>query len=514
MNHEKITIKRALISVSDKTGLVDFARALSLLNVEIVSTGGTYKVLHEAGILVRDVTEVTGFPEIMDGRVKTLHPKVHGGILGLRDQHATIASQYDIDWFDLVIVNLYPFADTIKKPNVSVDEAIENIDIGGPTMIRSAAKNMGWVGVIVDPLDYAMLLKELTENHGLTFHTRKTLAIKAFAHTAEYDRIIHHYLATNDVNRFLNTMDLHLEKWAELRYGENPHQKAVAYQIANHQKGILDAKQYQGKPLSFNNITDADAALVCLEEFDEPVCVIVKHANSCGVAVADDIQTAFLRAFEADSLSAFGGVVALNRECDKLTAEAMATIFFEIIIAPRFTAEALAIFAKKPNLRILEIPTQKQIFSTHEYRFVRGGILFQDRDTSSFKVDKLNIVTKLQPNPNDLQNLQFAYRVVKHVKSNAIVIAKNNVTLGIGAGQVSRVDAVEIALKKSGQEAKGAVLASDAFFPFRDNIDRLADSGIRAIVQPGGSIRDEEVIAACDEHGIAMVFTGVRSFKH
>jgi phosphoribosylaminoimidazolecarboxamide formyltransferase / IMP cyclohydrolase len=564
MNQEKTTIKRVLISVSDKTGIVDFARALASLNIDIISTGGTYNVLREADIPVRDAAQITGFPEMMDGRIKTLHPKIHGGILGLRDQHADIAKQYDIDWFDLVIVNLYPFAEVIKKPNVTLDEAIENIDIGGPAMIRSAAKNMGWVGIIIDPFDYSMVLEELIQHEGLTFHTRKTLAIKAFGHTAEYDRIIHHYLATQEVSHFLNAIDLHLEKWAELRYGENPHQKAAAYQITNHHNssylathhsagthqttshladanqtsthpanthqttfdstdtyqtthrpmGILDAKQYQGKQLSFNNITDSDAALACIEEFDEPACVIVKHANPCGVAIANDVHTAFIQAFEADSLSAFGGIIALNRKCDKLTVDAMAAAFFEVIIAPCFTEEALALLAKKTNCRVLEMPIQKEIFATHEFRFIRGGVLFQDRDTSSFRVEQLNTVTQLQPSAEDLENLMFAYRVVKHVKSNAIVIAKHNVTSGIGAGQVSRVDAVDIALKKAGQKAQDAVLASDAFFPFRDSIDRLAGSGIRAIVQPGGSVRDAEVIAACDEHGIAMVFTGMRSFKH
>jgi phosphoribosylaminoimidazolecarboxamide formyltransferase/IMP cyclohydrolase len=514
MNQEKITLKRALISVSDKKGIVEFAQALAALNIEIISTGGTFKTLAAANIPVRDVASLTGFPEMMDGRVKTLHPNVHGGILGLRAEHAEVARQQGIEWIDLVVVNLYPFADTIKKPNVAFDEAIENIDIGGPTMIRSAAKNMAWVGVVIDPLDYNEVLAELTREQGLCFATRKKLATKAFLHTAEYDRIIHHYLATQDISRFLGAMDLHLERWAELRYGENPHQKATAYQLANQSTGILAAKQYQGKQLSFNNIMDSDAALACVEEFSEPACVIVKHANPCGVAMAKDISTAFNKAFTADSLSAFGGVVALNKECDKLTAEALAAIFFEVIIAPSFTLEALAVFAAKPNLRVLEfVPTDPWV-ATHELRFIRGGVLFQDRDTSSFQLEDINVVTQVQPTQKDLQDLTFAYQVVKHVKSNAIVIAKQNVTLGIGAGQVSRVDAVELALKKAGPNLRGAVLASDAFFPFRDSIDRLAGTGVRAIIQPGGSVRDTEVIAACDEQGIAMIFTGVRSFKH
>ncbi|MBV8801874.1 MAG: bifunctional phosphoribosylaminoimidazolecarboxamide formyltransferase/IMP cyclohydrolase, partial [Gammaproteobacteria bacterium] len=349
MNQKKTNIQRALLSVSDKTGIIDFAKALVSLNIEIISTGGTYKILNEANISSREVSEITGFPEIMSGRVKTLHPKVHGGILGLRDLHADVAKEQHIDWIDLVVVNLYPFAETIKKPTVNWDEAIENIDIGGPAMIRSAAKNMEWVGVVIDPLDYGKIITELLELKGLTFATRKQLAIKAFGHTANYDSIVNHYLATQDTNRFLGSLDLHLEKWAELRYGENPHQKAVAYHLSSNTVGILSAKQYQGKQLSFNNITDADAAIACVEEFTEPACVIIKHATPCGVAVSNDISTAFKKAFAADSLSAFGGVIALNKECDKLTAEAMLNCFFEVIVAPSFTQEALEIFSSKQN---------------------------------------------------------------------------------------------------------------------------------------------------------------------
>jgi phosphoribosylaminoimidazolecarboxamide formyltransferase/IMP cyclohydrolase len=513
MNQNTITIKRALLSVSDKKGIVDFARGLHALNIEIISTGGTSKLLREANIPVRDVADITAFPEMMDGRVKTLHPMIHGGILGLRDQHAEIAEAHHIEWIDLVVVNLYPFAATIQKPNVTFDDAIENIDIGGPAMIRSAAKNMGWVGVIVDVEDYAEVLQELRSQQSLSFPKRKQLAAKAFLHTAEYDALIYHYLSANG-QTFPDKLNLSLSKKAQLRYGENPHQAACAYQFSQQSVGILHAKQHQGKELSYNNIADADAAYACVHEFLKPACVIVKHANPCGAAIAEDIFTAFDRAFQADSQSAFGGIIALNRPCTQEIATAVTDIFFEVLIAPSYTAEALAIFTKKPNLRVLELNDFTELNHSREMKFIQGGVLIQDKNSQLLSLHDLKIVTQRKPTPEELQTMLFAWPILKHIKSNAILIAKNNATVGVGAGQVSRIDAVDIALKKAGTALAGSILASDAFFPFRDSIDHLANTGIHAIIQPGGSIRDEEVIAACNQHQIAMVFTGVRCFKH
>jgi phosphoribosylaminoimidazolecarboxamide formyltransferase/IMP cyclohydrolase len=512
MNQAPTPIKRALISVSDKTGIVDFAHSLHQQNIEIISTGGTSKLLREANIPVRDVSDLTGFPEMMDGRLKTLHPLVHGGILGLRDEHAAVAKEHNIHWLDLVIVNLYPFAATIKKPTVSFEEAIENIDIGGPTMIRAAAKNMGWVGVIVDPADYQTVLTEINENNSLTFATRKQLASKAFTHTADYDNVIQTYLNQTTAEKFPQTINLHLEKYADLRYGENPHQDACAYKLAEQSSGILAAVQHQGKQLSYNNIADADAAVACVREFSEPACVVVKHANPCGVAVALTIDEAFERAFNADSVSAFGGIIALNRACDKNIANAIAKVFVEVVIAPSYSAEALTILAAKPNLRVLELNFKTD--NKRELKFIDGGLLIQDKDVTVIADDDLKVVTDLKPSSTELTTMLFAWRVLKHIKSNAILLAKADTTVGIGAGQVSRIDAVEIALLKAGANLGGTILASDAFFPFRDSIDRIAKTGIRAIIQPGGSIKDADVITACNEHGIAMVFTGKRCFKH
>ncbi len=512
MNLSNTGVKRALISVSNKAGIVDFARSLQALGIELISTGGTSKLLREANIPVQDVSEVTGFPEMMDGRVKTLHPKVHGGILGLRDQHAAAAEQHQIDWIDLVVVNLYPFAETIKNPSATFDDAIENIDIGGPSMIRSAAKNMGWVGVVVDPADYATVLNELQNQQALTSTTRKTLSAKAFAHTAQYDAMIQRYLDQQQ-NEFPTYLNLSYEKEFDLRYGENPHQAACAYRTAEKTFGVLTAKQHQGKQLSYNNLTDADAAYACVQEFQEPACVIVKHANPCGAATAADLATAFARAFQADSLSAFGGIVAFNRPCTKEIATEMTRVFIEVVIAPSYTEEALAVLATKPNVRVLEL-AGNAVPAQREMRFIQGGVLLQERDLKIITEHDLKIMTQAKPRPDTLQAMLFAWRIIKHIKSNAILLAKESVTVGVGAGQVSRVDAVDIALKKAGANLAGSVLASDAFFPFRDSIDRLANTGIQAIIQPGGSMRDDEVIAACDEHGIAMVFTGVRCFKH
>lgn len=514
MNQNNIPVRRALISVSDKTNLIPFARELHHLNIELISTGGTSQLLRDENIPVRDVSEITQFPEMMNGRLKTLHPKIHGGILGLRDQHEAVAKSFDISWIDLVIVNLYPFAETIKKPNVQLEQAIENIDIGGPTMIRAAAKNMSWVGVVVEPTDYQLILDDLKKHNALSFNLRKELAIKAFAHTANYDAVITNYFLNQDKNneRFPQELNINLIKQNNLRYGENPHQEASSYRFANQDAGILLAKQHQGKQLSYNNIVDADAAFSCIRDFEKPACAIIKHANPCGVALADTVLDAFQRAFAADSLSAFGGVIAFNKPCTKEVAEAIKNYFFEVVIAPEYSSEALAILATKPNLRLLELKTSA--YSSQELKFIEGGMLIQDKDNYLVSKDKLQLVTKLKPTEKQLETMLFAWQVVKHIKSNAILIAKDDKTLGIGAGQVSRVDAVDIAIKKSGKEISNAMLASDAFFPFRDSIDRLANTGLVGIIQPGGSVKDSEVIDACNEHGIAMVLTGIRSFKH
>ncbi|HEX4046102.1 MAG TPA: bifunctional phosphoribosylaminoimidazolecarboxamide formyltransferase/IMP cyclohydrolase [Gammaproteobacteria bacterium] len=512
-----IPVKRALLSVSDKTGIVAFAQALTALNVEIISTGGTSQLLTQAQIPHRVVEEVTGFPEILDGRVKTLHPKVHGGILGRRDIHAQEAKQHQIDWIDLVVVNFYPFAEAVKDADLSWEEAVEYIDIGGPTMVRAAAKNFAWVGAVVDPEDYTTVLAELHTQGGLTKETRIAFAQKVFTLTARYDAMVQQYFTEKRAGAAANSancpasLQLQLIKKSDLRYGENPHQKAAVYQLPQV-SGILSAIQHQGKLLSYNNLLDAEAAWACVREFEAPTCVIVKHANPCGVASAASIDQAYAAAYAADALSAFGGIIALNRPCTKAIAEAVANIFMEVILAPAYDADALAVLATKPNLRVLEMPDEQ--FETWEMRFITGGLLLQEKDIAPLTIQSLPSVTKIQPSDEDKIAMQFAWRVVKHIKSNAILLAKQTATLGVGAGQVSRVDAVDMAVRKAGENIQGAILASDAFFPFRDSIDRIAELGIRAIIQPGGSVRDEEVIAACNEHGIAMVFTGKRCFKH
>lgn len=507
-------IKRALLSVSNKYGIVDFARNLMELGVEIISTGGTSQILTKAGVAHKQVEEVTGLPEILDGRVKTLHPKIHGGILGRRDEHAAQAKQHDIDWIDLVVVNFYPFEEAINSKPMSWEEAIEYIDVGGPTMVRAAAKNFAWVGVVVDPKDYTHLIQEMKEHHGLLLETRKNLAEKVFALTSHYDAMIHQYFLKmhQDPADYPIQLNLQLEKANSLRYGENPHQKACAYQFKQNKSGILSARQHQGKPLSYNNIIDAEAAWNCAKEFTTPTCVIVKHANPCGVASAMDIETAYQRAYLADTVSAFGGIIALNRPCSKTIAEAISNIFVEVVIAPEYSEEALAILAAKSNLRVLELKTETE--TQWEMKFITGGMLMQERDPQIIRAEDLTVVTRLKPQAQDIDNILFAWQVLKHVKSNGILITKDKATIGIGAGQVSRIDSVEIAVRKAGNEIRDAILASDAFFPFRDSIDRLANTGIRTIVQPGGSLRDEEVIAACNEHHIAMVFTGKRCFRH
>jgi phosphoribosylaminoimidazolecarboxamide formyltransferase/IMP cyclohydrolase len=512
MNKSITIIKRALISVYDKTDIVGLAKYLSDHDIEILSTGGTAKHLREARIDVVDVSEYTGFPEIMDGRIKTINPKIEGGILGLRDVHKAAAETQNIKWIDLVVCNLYPFADTISKPTVTLEETLDNIDIGGPTMIRSAAKNIGWVGVLVNSSDYPSIISELKDSGGLSFETRKTLSAKAFGHCAQYDSIIYNYL--ND-DPFPQIFSPSFNKSYDLRYGENPHQKAAAYKHPlRNKQNIIDATILRGKQLSYNNLMDADAALSCLQEFSESTCIIVKHGNPCGVASGDDITNVYRKAFAADSKSAFGGIIALNRTCNKTIAEMINNVFVEIVIAPDYEPSALAILSKKKNLRILKIGAVTSKTPNIEYRYINSGLLVQESDVSIITKNQLKIVTKMKPSTSKFVDMLFAWKVLKHVKSNAIITVADKTTLGIGAGQVSRIDAVEIALKKSGNKLKGSVLASDAFFPFRDSIDLIADTGVKNIIQPGGSIRDQEIIQACNEHRIAMVFTGLRCFKH
>jgi phosphoribosylaminoimidazolecarboxamide formyltransferase/IMP cyclohydrolase len=512
MNKKNTSVNTALISVSDKENIIELGKGLTDLGVEILSTGGTAKALREGGVTVTDVSDYTGFPEIMDGRVKTINPLVEGGILGLRDKHEKEAEANGIRWIDLVVCNLYPFAETVRKPDVTLDRALENIDIGGPTMIRCAAKNVGWVGVVVDPADYSSVLAELQESNGLTFDSRNRLSTKAFGHTAKYDTLIHNHLKSEQLS---DDFSLSFEKYYDLRYGENPHQQAAAYKDPmTTAPNVLNATIHQGKKLSYNNIMDADGALACVKEFAEPTCVVVKHANPCGVATGDDITDCFHRAFNADSMSAFGGIVALNQRCTTQIAEALRKIFIEIVLAPEFEDGALELFAKKKNLRVLEIGQFGARDPKLEFKYVDGGLLVQETDVSTITSEDLSTVTKMKPSEQNSADMLFGWKVLKNVKSNGILTAKDNTTLGIGPGQVSRVDAVEIAVRKSRDNLEGAILASDAFFPFRDSIDTIADTGIAAVIQPGGSVRDEEVIAACDEHGIAMVFTGARCFKH
>ena len=511
LNKNPITINRALISVFDKTGIVELAQSLNEHHVEILSTGGTAKALRDANIPVKDVSDYTQFPEIMDGRVKTINPLVEGGILGLRDKHSADADVNQIKWIDLVVCNLYPFSHTISREDCDLALALENVDIGGPTMIRSAAKNVGWVCVAVDPADYSIIIDEVASGE-ITFKTRQSLSAKAFGHTAQYDTIIHNYVKDEDLS---DDLSLTFVKHSEMRYGENPHQSAASYKIpGNTEPNILNAIIHQGKQLSYNNIMDADSALACVREFDEPTCVIVKHANPCGVATGDDLLDVYNRAFNADSLSAFGGIIAFNRTCTKEVAEAIASVFLEIVLAPDFEPEALEEFKKKKALRVLEVGSFKKRTPKMEVRNVDGGLLVQDTDTTILTKDHLNVVTKKKPAEMDIETALFTWKVLRHAKSNGILIAKDNTTVGLGAGQVSRVDAVHMALRKGAKNVAGGVLASDAFFPFRDSIDAIKDSDIALVIQPGGSVRDQEVIDACNEYDIAMMFTGTRCFKH
>jgi phosphoribosylaminoimidazolecarboxamide formyltransferase/IMP cyclohydrolase len=518
-----VKVNRALISVSDKSGVVDFARALGDMGVELLSTGGTYRLLQDNGLEVTEVADYTGFPEMMDGRVKTLHPKVHGGILARRGQDDAVMAEHGIAAIDMVVVNLYPFEATVARPDCTLEDAVENIDIGGPTMVRAAAKNHRFVNIVVNASDYGAVLEEMQANAGATsLDTRFDLAIKAYEHTSAYDgAIANHFgrLVPGGSESFARTVNTQFHKLQEMRYGENPHQQAAFYVEANPaEAGIATAKQLQGKELSYNNVADTDAALECVKNFDEPACVIVKHANPCGVAVAGDIGKAYDLAFATDPESAFGGIIAFNRELDAATATAIVERqFVEVIIAPFVSEEAAAAVAEKKNVRLLACGKWAIPGAALDYKRVNGGLLVQDRDLGMVGPADLKVVSKLQPTDQQMKDLLFAWKVAKFVKSNAIVYANNGQTVGVGAGQMSRVNSARIAAIKAehaGLEVRSSVMASDAFFPFRDGIDSAGERGIAAVIQPGGSIRDEEVIAAADEHGMAMVFTGMRHFRH
>ncbi len=531
MSHPSLVVtpKRALISVSDKTGIVEFAKALSSRGVDLISTGGTYALLKQNDIDVTEVSSVTDFPEMMDGRVKTLHPLIHGGILGRRGIDDEVMANHGIQPIDLVIVNLYPFAQTIANENCVLADAIENIDIGGPTMVRSAAKNHKDVAIVVNTSSYQEIIAEWDVNGGLTAATRFNLARAAFEHTAQYDGMIANYLGTvpsestpTDVPQrtdFPTTFNSQFILKDTMRYGENPHQKAAFYvESVIKEAGIASITTLQGKALSYNNIADTDAALECVKSFKEPACVIVKHANPCGVATGQTLKEAYQRAFSVDTTSAFGGIIAFNRELDAQAADAIiGKQFVEVIIAPTVSKEAAAIVASKPNIRLLACGQWSAAVPALDFKRVNGGLLVQDRDLGMITEAELKVVTKVAPTPNQIQDLLFAWKVAKFVKSNAIVYAKDGLSTGIGAGQMSRVYSAIIAnikAKDEGIEIAGSAMASEAFLPFRDSLDQAAEMGITAVIQPGGSMRDDEVIAAADEHGIAMVFTGMRHFRH
>ncbi|HHG3488225.1 TPA: bifunctional phosphoribosylaminoimidazolecarboxamide formyltransferase/IMP cyclohydrolase [Vibrio parahaemolyticus] len=524
-------IRRALISVSDKTGIVEFAQALAERGVDILSTGGTARLLAEQGIAVTEVSDYTGFPEMMDGRVKTLHPKVHGGVLGRRGQDDDVMEKHGINPIDMVVVNLYPFAETVAKEGCTLADAVENIDIGGPTMVRSAAKNHKDVTIVVNASDYDRVIAEMDANDkSLTLETRFDLAIAAFEHTAAYDGMIANYFGTmvpsygenkegDEESKFPRTFNQQFEKKQDMRYGENSHQAAAFYVEANPEEAsVSTARQIQGKALSYNNIADTDAALECVKEFNEPACVIVKHANPCGVALGKDILEAYNRAYQTDPTSAFGGIIAFNQELDAETATAIVERqFVEVIIAPSVSTEAIEVVAAKKNVRLLECGEWSTKTTGFDVKRVNGGLLVQDRDQGMVSLDDLKVVSKRQPTEEELKDALFCWKVAKYVKSNAIVYAKGDMTIGVGAGQMSRVYSAKIAGIKAadeGLEVAGSVMASDAFFPFRDGIDAAAEAGIKCVIQPGGSMRDDEVIAAADEHGMAMIFTGMRHFRH
>ena len=511
-------IKRALLSVSDKTGIVEFAKALHNFGVELVSTGGTMKVIKEAGIPVTYVSEITGFPEIMDGRVKTLNPYIHGGILAIRDNpaHQAAMTEHNITGIDLVAVNLYPFRQTVAKPNVTLNDAVENIDIGGPAMIRAAAKNFQYVTVVVNPARYGEIIAQLNAGGEVECKNRMALAQEAYSHTAAYDAYISRYLSGQlGQGLFPETTHLVYEKVQDLRYGENPHQSAAFYREQYYAgPGVANAKQLNGKELSFNNIVDVEAAYALAAEFEEPAAAIIKHTNPCGTGIGATLAEAYNKAYQADPLSAYGGIIALNREVDKETAQLISELFAEAVIAPAFSAEALAVLTQKKNVRLLAAALPEPDSTRLDVKSVAGGVLLQQADMTTAPQAAMKVITKRQPTAAEWEQLLFAWKVVKHVKSNAIVIANDNKTLGVGAGQMNRVGAAGIALAQAGGQAKGAVLASDAFFPFADTVKAAIEAGITAIIQPGGSVHDEDSIKAADEQGITMVFTGMRHFKH
>ena len=509
--------KRALISVSDKTGIVEFAQGLKEAGFEIISTGGTSKTLQDNGVDVIGISEITGFPEILDGRVKTLHPNVHAAVLAKHgdDGHKAQLAEHHIEPIQLVCVNLYPFQSTISKPDVTVEDAIENIDIGGPTMLRSSAKNHEYVTVIVDSEDYPTVLAELKENGDVSKTTNRRLAAKVFRHTAAYDAVISEYMTELAEEENPESLTVTYELKQSLRYGENPHQKAAFYKKPlGSVFSIAEAKQLHGKELSYNNINDADAALQIVKEFKEPAAVAVKHMNPCGVGVGATILEAFEKAYEADSTSIFGGIIALNREVDKATAEKLHEIFLEIIIAPGFTKEALDVLTSKKNLRLLTIDFHAAKKPERKLTSIEGGLLVQDRDAYSLKDAEVKVATKREPTAEEWKALELGWKIVKHVKSNAIVVCDDQMTLGVGAGQMNRVGAAKIALEQAGERVAGSALASDAFFPMDDTVEAAAKAGVTAIIQPGGSKKDQDSIDKADEYGIAMVFTGVRHFKH
>jgi len=521
-NNTTRPVLRALISVSDKTGILELSKALIDAGVEILSTGGTAKLLTENNLAVKEVSEHTGFPEMMDGRVKTLHPKIHGGILGRRGIDDEVMKLNGIDPIDLVVVNLYPFEATIAKEDCSLEDAIENIDIGGPTMVRATAKNHEFVSIVVDPTDYSRVIAEINTG-GITKETRFDLAVKAFEHTSKYDGNIANYLgkinSDGSQSNFPRTINMQFDKVQEMRYGENPHQQAAFYKETNPAEvSVASATQIQGKELSYNNVADTDAALECVKSFDEPACVIVKHANPCGVAIAENAMGAYELAYKTDPTSAFGGIIAFNRPLeDDVAAEIIKRQFVEVIIAPSVTDTAKAVLSEKKNVRVLECGEWQASIPSLDFKRINGGLLVQDRDLGMVGIDDLQVVTEKKPTEDQLRDLLFAWKVAKFVKSNAIVYVKNSMTIGVGAGQMSRVYSAKVAGIKAADESlevAGSVMSSDAFFPFRDGIDAAHEAGITAVIQPGGSMRDDEVIAAANEHGMAMVFTSMRHFRH
>ena len=516
-------IKRALISVSEKRGVAELARGLAELGIELLSTGGTAALLRGAGLEVRDVAELTGFPEIMDGRIKTLHPRVHGGLLGRRGTDEAVMAAHGIEPIDLLIVNLYPFRETVANPECTIDEAVENIDIGGPAMLRAAAKNHAAVTVVVEPSDYETVLTALRAAGEVPHEMRLRLAARAFAHVASYDSAVAHWLGWHsemDSAEMPNDLVLPTHKTMQLRYGENPHQRAAVYSLGISRSGTIGAaRQVQGKELSYNNLLDADTALECVKQFDQPACVIVKHANPCGVAVADSILEAYRKAHTTDPVSAFGGIIAFNRPLDGGTAETiLRKQFVEVLVAPSLGAGTEEVLAAKPNIRVLVTGRWSSApLGTIQLRSIGGALLVQDVDDVDFDPGDFKVVSQRSPSEHELKDMLFAWKVVRYVKSNAIVFCKDATTIGVGAGQMSRIYSTRIAAIKAadaGLAVKGSVMASDAFFPFRDNVDTAAEHGVSAIIQPGGSMRDAEVIAAADEHGLAMVFTGMRHFRH